>query len=315
MEICAFVEPQQGASYEDLRSFATTAERLGFDGFFRSDHYLPMGSAFDGLPGVSDAWTTLAALARDTDRIRLGTLVSSVTFRAPGILAIQVANVDDMSGGRVELGLGAGWYQAEHEAYGIPFPDHRFDLLEEQLQIIRGLWSVPAGGTFDFDGAHYWLHGAPALQRPTQPRIPVIVGGAGPKRTPQLAARYASEFNSFRGPVAAGQRFEVIRAACTDEGRDPASLRYSAAIQVIAGTTDAEVASRARRLGHDPASVLASDDIAAGTPQQLVDHLSRYRETGAVRLYLQCLDPRDLEMLELIGAEVLPHLRAEDAAT
>ena len=160
MEYCVFVEPQFGATYDDLLASARTTERLGFTGFFRSDHYLTM-MGFDGLPGPSDSWTTLAGLAREKERIRLGTLVSAATFRHPGVLAIQVAGVDAMSGGRVELGLGAGWYAAEHAAYGIPFPDRRFGLLEESLAIVTGLWATPPGKTFDFAGEHYTLSGSP----------------------------------------------------------------------------------------------------------------------------------------------------------
>ena len=192
-----FTEPQQGASYDTLLTVAQAAESLGFDAFFRSDHYLSMGSA-SGLPGPSDAWTTLAGLARDTSTIRLGTLVSSATFRWPGPLAITVAGVDAMSGGRVELGLGAGWYEAEHTAYGIPFPPvvERFERLEEQLALITGLWATPDGATFTLEGTHYQIVDSPALPKPVQrPGPPIIVGGHGAKRTPRLAATYAAEFN------------------------------------------------------------------------------------------------------------------------
>ena len=206
MDLRIFTEPQQGATYDDLLAVASTAERLGFGAFFRSDHYLGMGT--DGLPGPTDAWVTLAGLARDTTTIRLGTLVTSATFRRPGPLAITVAGVDQMSGGRVELGLGAGWFDGEHRAYGIPFPDvqERFDRLEEQLAIVTGLWSTPAGERFSHAGTHYRLEDSPALPKPTQERIPVIVGGHGPKRTPRLAATYASEFNIPFAPLERGAR-------------------------------------------------------------------------------------------------------------
>ncbi len=197
MQLRIFTEPQQGASYDDLLAVAQAAERLGFDGFFRSDHYLVMGGG-DGLPGPTDAWVTLAGLARDTTRLRLGTLVTSATFRLPGPLAVSVAEVDHMSGGRVELGLGAGWYEAEHRAYAIPFPPlgERFERLEEQLAIITGLWGTPAGERFSYTGRHYEVTDSPALPKPRQqPRPPVIVGGHGPSRTPRLAATYADEFN------------------------------------------------------------------------------------------------------------------------
>jgi len=180
-----FVEPQQGASYEQLLAVAQATEALGFDAFFRSDHYLSMGG--DGLPGPTDAWVTLAALARETTRIRLGTLVSSATFRWPGVLAITVAQVDAMSGGRVELGLGTGWYDGEHTAYGIPFPalGERFERLEEQLAILTGLWATPVGEKFSYSGTHYTLEDSPALPKPLQqPYPPLILGGAGARRTP-----------------------------------------------------------------------------------------------------------------------------------
>ncbi|MAT18541.1 MAG: LLM class F420-dependent oxidoreductase [Leifsonia sp.] len=304
MEICAFVEPQQGASYTELRDFAVSAERLGFHGFFRSDHYLKMGEATDGAPGPTDAWTSLAAIAVETSTVRLGTLVSSVTYRTPGILAVQVANVDDISGGRVELGLGTGWFEAEHRAYGIPFPEKRFGMLEEQLEIVRGLWSISGDETFDFSGEHYQLEGAPARQRPVQDSVPIIVGGGGPTRTPRIAARYASEFNSFSGPTGAGDRFDVVRAACETEGRDPESLRYSAVAQVWCGRSAEERATRAEKVGGN----LENPDNAVGSPQQIVDILAAYAERGAARVYLQFFDLRDLEHLELVGTEVLPHV-------
>ena len=197
MDLRIFTEPQQGATYDDLLRVAQTAEALGFDGFFRSDHYLHMGG--DGGPGPTDAWTTLAGLARETSTIRLGTLVTSATFRLPGPLSVQVAGVDQMSGGRVELGLGAGWFEAEHTAYGIPFPEvgERFDRLEEQLAVITGLWATKPGDTFSHPGPHYPVTDSPALAKPVQPGgVPIIIGGAGRRRTPSLAARYAAEFNA-----------------------------------------------------------------------------------------------------------------------
>src|SRR5918997_757879 len=192
-----FTEPQQGATYDDLLAVARETEALGFDAFFRSDHYLTMNPGL-GEPGPSDAWVTLAGLARETSRIRLGTLVTSATFRLPGPLAIAVAQVDAMSGGRVELGLGTGWFEQEHAAYGIPFPPlgERFDRLEEQLAIVTGLWETPPGERFSFDGPPSRLPASPALPKPVQsPRPPVIIGGWGKARTPALAARYANEVN------------------------------------------------------------------------------------------------------------------------
>ena len=306
MDLRIFTEPQQGASYADLLRVAKATEDLGFDAFFRSDHYLAMG--VDGLPGPSDAWTTLAGLARDTTRIRLGTLVSSVTYRHPGILAIQVANVDEMSGGRAELGLGTGWFEAEHRAYGIPFPPKRFDLLEEQLQVVTGLWGTPVGERFSFKGEHYQLEDAPALPKPVQARVPVIVGGGGPQRTPALAARYATEFNlGFRPPDAVSAQFDRVRAACEEIGRPPEDLVYSAANVLCVGRDDAEVARRADAIGRDVGE-LRSSGTFVGTPNELVDRLGAIGAFGASRLYLQVLDLQDLEHLELVAAEVAPQL-------
>lgn len=307
MELCIFTEPQQGASYDEQLAQARATERLGFDGWFRSDHYLRMGPG-DPLPGPTDAWTTLAGLARDTDRIRLGTLVSSLTFRHPGILAIQVAQVDAMSGGRVELGLGTGWFAAEHAAYGIPFPERRFDLLEEQLQVVTGLWSTPEGEHFDFTGRHYRLEHAPALPKPVQRRVPLIIGGGGPARTPALAARYATEFNrGFVGEEDIASAFDRVRAACEEQGRDPGTLRLSVALPTVVATDDATYRSRLDAI-HADADTFADVNIA-GTPEQAVEKLRRLQDLGADRVYLQLVDQRDLDHVELLAAEVLPHLR------
>jgi F420-dependent oxidoreductase-like protein len=312
MLLRVFTEPQQGASYDQLLAVARTAEEEGFDAFFRSDHYLHMGAG-DGWPGPTDAWTTLAGLARETQRIRLGTLVSSATFRWPGILAIQAAQVDAMSGGRVELGLGAGWFQQEHDAYGIPFPTsvrERFDRLEEQLAIAHGLWSTPPGDTFSFSGTHYSLADCPALPRPVQsPHPPIIVGGGGPVRTPRLAATYADEFNVPPIPHDVdGVRamFERVRAACDRAGRDPSTLALSVAALVCVGADEDELARRAAAVGHPVERLRAG--VAVGTPKEVVDKLASYAEVGCDRVYLQVFDLDDLDHLRLIAAEVLPHV-------
>lgn len=307
MELCIFTEPQQGASYDEQLSQARATERLGFDGWFRSDHYLRMGPG-DPMPGPTDAWTTLAGLARETSRIRLGTLVSSLTFRHPGILAIQVAQVDAMSGGRVELGLGTGWFAAEHAAYGIPFPERRFDLLEEQLQVVTGLWSTPEGEHFDFAGRHYRLERAAALPKPVQRPMPLIIGGGGPARTPTLAARYATEFNrGFVGEDEIASAFARVRAACEEQGRDPGTLRLSVALPTVVAMDDATYRARLDAI-HADADTFADVNIA-GTPAQAVEKLRRLRDLGADRVYLQLVDQRDLDHVELLAAEVLPHLR------
>ena len=309
MDLRIFTEPQQGASYDDLLAVARAAERLGFDAFFRSDHYLVMGD-HDGLPGPSDAWITLAGLARDTRTIRLGTLVTAATFRLPGPLAITVAQVDAMSGGRVELGLGAGWFEAEHTAYGIPFPSvaERFDRLEEQYAVIAGLWATPIGATFDFDGQHYQLTGSPALPKPVQSPPPLIVGGGGPRRTPALAARYAQEFNApFSSLQDTAAAFSRVRAACEDAGRDADSLVYSAAQVLCCGRDEAEISRRAAAIGREVDEL--RENGLAGTPDEVVAKALTFGAAGAARLYLQVLDLSDLDHLELVAAEVMPHLR------
>lgn len=310
MELRIFTEPQQGASYEDLLAVARVAEEEGFGAFFRSDHYLKMGDV-SGLPGPSDAWVTLAGLARDTTRIRLGTLLTAATFRLPGPLAISVAEVDAMSGGRVELGLGAGWFDDEHTAYGIPFPPlaERFERLEEQLSIITGLWSTPLGATFDFAGKHYELRDSPALPKPVQsPHPPIIVGGHGPRVTPRLAARFADEFNVPFAPYDAARRqFELVDAAAEALGRDPSSITRSVALVVCCGQDDAEVARRAARIGREPGEL--AENGLAGTPEQLIAKIATYDDLGVERIYLQVLDLADLDHLRLLAAAVMPAVR------
>ncbi len=311
MDLRVFTEPQQGATYDDLLRVARVADDSGFDAFFRSDHYLRIGPGDPG-PGPTDSWVTLGGLARETHRIRLGTLLTSATFRLPGPLAVAVAEVDAMSDGRVELGLGAGWYDDEHRAYGIPFPPagERFDRLEEQLAVVTGLWRTPAGETFSFAGTHYALADSPALPRPVQqPHPPLIVGGHGPRRTPALAATYADEFNiPFPGSVAqAAQQFDRVRAACADVDRSPDTLRLSAALVVCCGRDDAEVRRRAAAIGHDVQPLRASG--LGGTPGELVERIGEYAAIGASRLYLQTLDLTDLDHLELVAADVMPQVR------
>ncbi|MDQ0598322.1 F420-dependent oxidoreductase-like protein [Streptomyces canus] len=306
MDLRIFTEPQQGATYDTLLTVAKATEDLGFDAFFRSDHYLKMGSA-DGLPGPTDAWITLAGLARETKRIRLGTLMTAGTFRLPGVLAIQVAQIDQMSGGRVELGLGAGWFEEEHKAYGIPFPKEKFGRLEEQLEIVTGLWATEAGSTFDFHGKYYDLTDSPALPKPAQAKIPVLVGGHGPSRTPALAAKYADEFNMPFGSVEDSERqFARVRAAAEEAGRKGEELTYSNALVVCVGKDDQEVARRAAAIGREVPE-LKSNGLA-GSPAEVVDKIGRYAEIGSRRIYLQVLDLHDLEHLELISAQVQSQL-------
>ncbi len=307
MDLRIFTEPQQGATYDDLLAVARRSEELGFDAFFRSDHYLAMGAS--GLPGPTDAWLTIAALARETSRIRLGTLVTSATFRLPGPLAISVAQADQMSGGRVELGIGAGWFAAEHAAYGIPFPDtgERFDRLEESLAIVTGLWSTPPGATFDFSGRHYTVVESPGLPKPVQSPVPVIIGGKGKRRTPALAARHAAEFNvPFDSVETTRTLFERVGAACEAIDRDPADLVRSNALVLCVGRDETELTRRAEAIGREVGELRANG--VAGTPQEALDTLARYAAAGSTRVYLQLLDLADLDHLDLVAAEVLPHL-------
>lgn len=308
MEYCLFTEPQEGFDYDDQLAFALAAERLGFDAYFRSDHYLRMAPGDPG-PGGTDAWTTLAGLARETSTIRLGTLVSSATHRIPGVLAVQVAQVDRMSGGRVEFGLGTGWFEREHRAYGIPFPAKRFGILEEQLEIITGLWQTPVGERYDFAGRHYTVEDSPALPKPVQSRVPVIVGGGGPSRTPAIAARFATEFNiGFVAEDVVAEKFAGVRAACESAGRDPETLKLSVAMPTLAGATDADLERRAANLGRPLEAFRDAPGGIVGGRDEIVAKVERLRALGAERVYLQLLDIRDLEQVEFLGTEVLPHL-------
>ena len=308
MRFVIFTEPQQGATYDDLRRVAQTAEAAGFDGFFRSDHYLAMSG--DGGPGPTDTWLTLGGIALQTSRIRLGTLVTSATFRLPGPLAVAVAQVDEMSGGRVELGLGGGWFEPEHTAYGIPFPalGTRFDRLEEQLEIIDGLFRTPVGEKYSFAGKHYQVVDSPALPKPTQsPRPPIIIGGAGKKRTPALAARFADEFNTpFASPADIPQMLDRVRAACAEIGREQLPA-FSSAVVLCVGRDDAELRRRAAAIGRE-VEEMQQNGGAVGTPDQVVEILAGYREKGIDRMYLQTLDLADLDHVELVASAVMPHL-------
>ena len=304
MDFRIFIEPQQGTTYEAVAALAQTAERLGFNGFFTSDHYLRMGDS-DGLPGPLDAWTTLAGLARDTEHLRLGTLVTPVTFRHVGSFAIQAAQVDHMSGGRVEIGLGAGWYDAEHAATGIPFPElgERFDRLEETADILTGMWSTPTGELFSYEGRHLSVVDSPALPKPAQSPMPFVVGGGGPRRTPRLAARIGSEFNApFVDPDTWAGLVDNVKQVCTAEGRDPDELVYSVAQVVCVGRDTAEFERRANDIGREPGELL--ENGVAGLSESMQQRVAAFEAAGCERLYLQVLNIDDLEHIELI-AELL----------
>lgn len=308
MRFVILVEPQLGSTYADQLRMARHAEDLGFEAFFRSDHLLTMGAdegihiPRSGLPGPTESWLTLAALAVQTSRIRLGTLLTAATFRLPGPLAVAVAQVDQMSSGRVELGLGAGWFEAEHQAYGVPFPPigERFDRLEEQLAIITGLWTTAVGDRFNFLGKHYSIAGSPALPKPSQnPHPPVIVGGFGKRRTPQLAARYADEFNVPFGSLAATRAaYRRVQDACNAVERREIVL--SAAQIIACGYTQVEARARIDSIGEVP--------LLHGTPNQVVDQIGTFAEIGTSRLFLEVLDLGDLDHLDVIASRVVPQL-------
>jgi F420-dependent oxidoreductase-like protein len=320
MECRIFTDPSNGGTYQELLESARLAEELGFAGFFLSDHYLPF--AGDGGAGPTDVWTTLAGLARETSRIRLGSLVTSVTFRHPGALAIAVAQVDAMSEGRIEFGLGAGYFEPEHRAYGIPFPPvgERFDRLSEALELITGLWKTPLGQRYSYDGRCFQIQDSPALPKPWQkPGPPIILGGIGKKRTPALAAKFADEFNlqtsRRRAPAdqhkselktedVAGQ-IDLVRLAAERIGRNPADIAFS--MSALIGVGDQADAAL------DPAnfgSQTFDGTTFSGPPARIVDDFGPYAELGISRVYIRA--PADMTRLtknfELFMSDVFPQL-------
>lgn len=315
MKSAVFTEPQQGATHATLSRVAVTAEELGYDAFLRSDHLLKMGDV-TGLPGPTEAWTNLAGLARDTSTIRLGTLVSPVTFRHPGIFAVQVAQVDEMSGGRLDLGLGTGWFEEEHTTHGVPFGSgfaERFERLEEQIEILLAMWRTPASETFTHEGRHYRLVDCPALPEPVQtdaegrPAIPIVIGGFGKVKTPRLVARYASEFNMPYPQLDVWvEQTDRVREACADHGRDPDELEWSFWLPICVGRDDAEVRRRAEAIGRDADELV--ETAFGGSPEQVVDRIGRFREAGATKVGFQMLDLSDLDHIELVKHEVVDRL-------
>jgi F420-dependent oxidoreductase-like protein len=302
-----FAEPQQGASYDQLLGLAQAAEAGGFDAFFRSDHYLKMGRV-SGLPATTDAWITLAGLARDTSRIRLGTLVTPVTFRSIGSFAVTVAQVDQMSGGRVDVGLGSGWYEREHVAYGMPFPSlrERYDALEDQLAILAGVWSTPAGEMFEYAGRTAAVNLEADTLRP-HARPPIVLGGNGGPRSARLAVTYADEYNKAFVPLPEIRAVhDRIRVACEAAGRDPSTMVYSSGHVICCGSTDAEIGRRAAFIRRDLDDLRT--DALVGTPAEVLDTLGALMDAGVERFYLQVLDHSDLDHVRLVAEEVLPHL-------
>jgi F420-dependent oxidoreductase-like protein len=294
MRVCLMIEGQEGVTWDQWRALATTAEAAGFEALFRSDHYMGLGG--QGW-GSLDAWTTLGALAAVTSRIRLGTLVSPATFRHPSVLAKAAATVDQISGGRVEVGLGAGWHEREHAAHGFPFPPtrERFDVLAEQLEIVRRSWEPEP---FTFEGRHYTLAEAHPQPKPVQTRVPLIMGGNAGPRASALAARWADEYNTiYATPDECRERRAKIAAACEEAGREP--LPFSLMTGVLVGSDRAELDARARRQA--PGDVWIS-----GTPDEAIARIKTYEEAGVERIMLQHLLHDDPEMVELIGREIIP---------
>lgn len=305
MDVRLVAEPHQGAIYVDVLNAALAAAAGGFDGFFTADHLMAFRDV-DGLPGPTEAWVTMAGLARETERIRLGTLVSSATFRHPSLLAIQVAQIDHMSGGRIELGLGAGWWPEEHQAFGLYLPDAstRFDRLEEQLDVITRLWGTDE--RVSFTGKHFSLDACRGLPKPLQKEHPpIIIGGLGRRRTPALAARFADEFNApYALPDEVAEQFQRVRAACSAIGRDPDDMVYSAAVGVACGRTEDEFAQRAVDGGSTPERYRTRK--AGGFPAEVAATIRRYAALGCSRIYLQLPSVHDLDHIQLLAAEVLP---------
>jgi F420-dependent oxidoreductase-like protein len=307
------VEPQQGLSYTEILALVRTAEECGFESFFRSDHY----ASFPGESGLptTDAWTTLAGLARDTRTITLGVLVSPVTFRLPGSFAKVVTTVAEMSGGRVEVGMGAGWNETEHRELGLPYPEtpERFEMLEEELAILHGLWTEPDG--WSYEGRHWTITEAKFHPKPMAPpgrRHPnIIVGGAGRERMAGLVARYADELNiSSASPVRVGEAYARLDVACRRLGRDPREVTRSAMTGVLVGETQNEVLARVRELlstigqaGGDADAWLADRRTRwiIGTPDEARARVAEFEAAGTQRVMLQSFLPRDLEMVRLLG--------------
>ena len=279
------LEPQQGATYDQQLAIAQAAEGAGFDGFFRSDHLMRFDQEDPG-PGPTESWVTLAGIARETSRIRLGTMVTSMTFRFPGMLAVEVAQVDDMSGGRVELGLGAGWFDPEHHAHAVPFPPlgQRFEMLEETLQMANQMWSGGRGSEGRHEGKQFiatrLLNSPQAISRP---RVPIMIGGGGEQKTLRLVAQYADATNVFGGPDRIRHKYAVLREHCDRLGRPYDEIERS---------------------------TLQGIDLERDSPAQVVDWFGQLGDAGAQHVIASVRGVASLTPLERIGAEVIPQLRS-----
>ncbi|MGH2540168.1 MAG: TIGR03560 family F420-dependent LLM class oxidoreductase [Actinomycetota bacterium] len=315
MDVCVMIEGQEGVTWDQWVALARACEEHGYEGLFRSDHYLSFWGPREH--GALDAWATISALGAITERIRLGSMVSPVTFRHPSELAKVVVTADHASRGRVELGMGAGWFEGEHRAFGFPFPPNRerIDRLSEQVEIVHRLWGGD-GAQVDFEGEHYRLEACPALPAPRQdPHPPLIIGGGAGPRSAALAARWADEYDTvYVSPAEARERFDRVSAACEAIGRDPASVRHSVLLKVVAGADDAEVRGRAadqmawQKEDGDVDAYLADlrESGLVGTPAEIVGRLGEYAEAGVHRVLVHQLVHTDLEAVELIGREVVP---------
>ena len=305
MRFAVMIEGQEDVSWEDWLALAQTCERLGFEALFRSDHYLTLGG--DRAGEALDAWGTICGLAAVTSTLRLGTLVSPATFRHPSMLAKLAVTADHISGGRVEVGLGTGWNEDEHAAYGFPFPDMktRMDRLAEQLEIVHRTWTEEG---FSFAGEHWAIQDLDARPKPVQdPHPPLVMGGAAKPRSVALAARWADEYNVVHAsPADAAASRQRVREGCERAGRDPGTMRFSLMHGFVIGADDGEVRDRAERLA--AAGFPPEDGWPAGTPAQVAERLAEYADAGVERVMLQHLLHRDTEALELLAAEVVPAL-------
>jgi len=313
MRVCLMIEGQEDVSWDQWLALASACEESGIEGLFRSDHYLSVFRAEQGGRGSLDAWATISALGAVTHRIRLGTMVSPTTFRHPAVLAKMVTTADHVSRGRVELGLGAGWHEPEHRAYGFPFPPTRtrMEMLAEQLEIVHGLW---APAPFTFKGRHYQLEGfepAGALPKPVQqPHLPIVLGGHGGPRSAALAARWADEYNTvYASPAVCRQRRATVEKAFEEAGRDPGELTFSLMTGCVVGADAPEMERRLRAVAERTGRDWTEGDTSAlvmGTVDQAVAKLKAFEEAGVERVMLQHLAHEDLDMVHLIGQEIVP---------